>query len=124
MPTALIVDDNEAMARAIAQMVTLLDWDAQVVLGPRSAIQAINRLRPTLILLDLNMPGIDGKEILKFVRRDPMLSGTAVVFVSAEDDPVVVQALKAAGALDYLVKPVELDQLEAVLHKIKPPAAR
>ena len=120
MPTVLVVDDNKQMADTIARMATLLDWKAEVALGSRAALEMIRRLQPQLILLDMNMPGIDGGEVLKFVKRDPLLTKTAVVFLSIEGPPEVQEKMRSLGALDYLLKPIDLDQLEAVFKKVLP----
>jgi CheY-like chemotaxis protein len=109
------------MAKTLSDMVTLLDWETQVVNSPRAAIELIRRKRPGLILLDLNMPGVDGLEVCRYIQREPSSAGTPVVFVTAEDDPGVKQRAKEAGAMDYLVKPVDFDSLEQTLKKI--PAA-
>ena len=120
MPTVLVVDDNKQMADTIAQMATLLDWKAEVALGSRAALEMIRRLQPQLILLDMNMPGIDGGEVLKFVKRDPLLTRTAVVFISAEGTPETQEKMRDIGAMDYLLKPIDMDQLEAVFEKVLP----
>ncbi len=121
MSYVLVVDDNTVMAEALADMVRVLDWPAQVAQGPRAALQALQRAQPALILLDLRMHGIDGIEVLKYIKRDPMYGQIPVVFVTAEDDPDVEEKTRAAGASDYLVKPVEVDRLEALLSTIKKP---
>ncbi|HEC22408.1 MAG TPA: response regulator [Chloroflexi bacterium] len=115
----LIVDDDKDMAQTLADMVSLFDWDTQIVHGPRSALQAIYRRPPALILLDLNMPGVDGMEVCRYIKRDPIAQGTSVVFVTAEDDPGIMQKAREAGAMDYLVKPVDIDQLEGILNKVR-----
>ena len=121
MPKALIVDDNKDVATTIARMVEILDWKAVAVFSPRAALEAIRRESPNIILLDMNMPGIDGAEVLKYVKRDPTLNTTAVVFISAEGPPEVQEKMRSLGALDYLLKPIDFDQLEAVLDKVVPP---
>ncbi len=118
MPYVLVVDDNQEAANAIADVVRLLGWQAEVAPGPRAALHAVQRVPPALILLDLNMAGISGLEVLKFIKRDPSLIDIPVVFISAEDDPDTQQKTREAGALDYLVKPVDLDRLEAILEKV------
>jgi len=120
MSYILIVDDDQMMAKTLSDMVTLLDWETQVVNSPRSAIELIRRKRPGLILLDLNMPGVNGLEVCRYIQREPSSAGTPVVFVTAEDDPGIKQQAKEAGAMDYLVKPVDFDRLEQLLKKISP----
>ena len=117
MSHVLVVDDDLATAEAVADMVSLLGHETQVALGPRKAIESIHRGAPTLILLDLNMPGVNGLEVCRYIKRDPLASDTPVIIVTAEDAPTVIEAAKEAGASGYLVKPVEFDKLEMLLEQ-------
>ncbi|GAB4470654.1 MAG: hypothetical protein Kow00124_07020 [Anaerolineae bacterium] len=119
MSYVLIVDDDKQVADAIADMVSLLDRQTKVVHSPRAAMLLIQQRPPDLMLLDLNMPGVNGIEVLGFIKRDPLARDIPVVFVTAEDDPETKERVRAAGALDYLVKPVDLDQLEAIFAKLE-----
>jgi CheY-like chemotaxis protein len=118
MSYVLIVDDDTNMGQTLADMVGLFDWNTQVVTSPRAAIESLQRNPPSLILLDLNMPGVDGMEVCRFIKRDPVAGDTPVVFVTAEDDPGTKARAREAGALDYLVKPVDIDRLEEILVKL------
>jgi DNA-binding response OmpR family regulator len=118
MTYILIVDDDAMMAQTLADMVELFDWKTTIVHGPRHAMHAIQNDPPALILLDLNMPGVDGMEVCRFIKRDPVAEKTMVVFVTAEDDPSIQQKAREAGAADYLVKPVDVDRLESILDKL------
>ncbi|NDJ51572.1 MAG: response regulator [Chloroflexi bacterium] len=121
MSYVLIVDDDKMVAEAIADLVDLYDWHAKIVHGPRAAFDQIHRDPPALVLLDLNMPGVDGFEVMSYIRRDPIAEKTPIVFVTAEDDQGTRDKAKEAGALDYLIKPVDPEQIEAILNKIKSP---
>lgn len=118
MSYVLIVDDDHEMAQALSDMVGLFDWNTHIVTSPRAALEMIQRNRPSLILLDMNMPGVNGMEVCRYIKRDPIAGNTPVVFVSAEDDPQTKEKAREAGAMDYLVKPVDLDQLEQLLDKL------
>ncbi len=118
MSYVLIVDDDRNMAQTLADMVSLFDKPTVIVHSPRAAIQTLRDKPPALILLDLNMPGVDGMEVCRYIKRDPMAGDTPVVFVTAEDDPAMMQKARDAGAADYLVKPVDVDRLETVLSKL------
>ena len=63
------------------------------------------------------MPGVNGLEVCRFIKRDPVSRSTPVVFISAEDDPSVMKEAKEAGASGYMIKPVDFDSLEDVLEK-------
>ena len=118
MSYVLIVDDEPIIAEALADMVSLFDWETVIVYGPRAAIKALQSNPPALILLDLNMPGVDGLEVCRYIKRDPLAGHTPVVFVTAEDAPAIRQQALDAGASDYLIKPIDIDRLESVLERI------
>jgi DNA-binding response OmpR family regulator len=118
MTYVLIVDDDATMAQTLADMVELFDWKTTITHGPRQAMHVIQNNPPALILLDLNMPGVDGMEVCRFIKRDPIAEKTMVVFVTAEDDPSIQAKAREAGAADYLVKPVDVDRLETILDKL------
>ncbi len=129
MSYILIVDDDTSMAQTLADMVGLFDWQTQIVNSPRAALELLQRNLPGLILLDLNMPGVDGMEVCRYIKRDPIAGQTPVVFVTAEDDPGTRARAREAGAMDYLIKPVDMDRLEEVLNRLptrpgQPPAAK
>ena len=70
---------------------------------------------PKLILLDLNLPGLSGAEVLQTLRNDPQTARIPVVMLSANAVSTQIERLLAAGARNYLTKPFELDQFLAVL---------
>lgn len=118
MSYILIVDDDQNMANAIADMVSLFDWPTQIANGPRQAIRLLHSKRPALMLLDLNMDGVNGLEVCRYIKRDPITKDTPVIFVTAEDDPSFIEKAREAGAIDYLIKPVDIDKLESILEKL------
>jgi CheY-like chemotaxis protein len=118
MSHVLVIDDDPATAESLADMVSLLGHNTKIALGPRKAIVNIKDSLPALILLDLNMPGVSGMEVCRYIKRDPAAKDIPVVFITAEDDPTVIEQAKEAGAVGYLVKPVEFDALETVLAQV------
>lgn len=75
--------------------------------------------RPGLILLDLNMPGPDGRAILKLLKSDPATSQIPVVILTTSDDDWSINECYAAGANTYVKKPVDLDGFFKALHALK-----
>jgi two-component system response regulator len=65
--------------------------------------------RPGLILLDLNLPGTDGRAVLAEIRRDPELATTPVIVLAVSDDERDIEECYRAGANSYLKKPVDLE---------------
>mgnify|MGYP001480068732 CR=1 FL=1 len=119
MSYVLIVDDDVEISKVIADMVQLIGWRTQIVHSPRAAMMKVQSSPPALILLDLNMPGVDGIEVLGYIKRDPMAGDIPVVFVTAEDDPGIKERVRKAGAMDYLIKPVDFDDLESILDRLR-----
>jgi CheY-like chemotaxis protein len=115
MSYILIVEDDPRMADTLASMVRLLGYEATAVHNARMAIEASTRERPELILLDQNLPGVNGVEVCRFIKRDPLLGDTPVIFVSVEGRQEIIEAAKEAGAAAYLVKPIGLDELETTI---------
>jgi CheY-like chemotaxis protein len=120
MSYVLVVEDNPRTAKAISDMVELIGWEVYVAHSPRAAMQQMQLRMPALILLDFNIPGVDGLEVCRFIRRDPTVGEVPVVFISAESDPAIIAEAKKAGANDYLVKPVDIEVLEHILKDINP----
>lgn len=73
---------------------------------------------PSLLLLDLNMPGLHGFEVLSAIRERVVFAGLPVVIFSTSDDPADVRKAYALGADGYLVKPMEFDDLIEVLKSL------
>jgi DNA-binding LytR/AlgR family response regulator len=114
-PTALIAEDEpllrEALAHQLAQVWPELEIVAQARNG-REAIRLFEMWTPDVCFLDVRMPGISGVDVAQHVGRR-----AHIVFVTAYDR-YAVQAF-AQGALDYLVKPVELERLAATVTRLQ-----
>ncbi|MFQ5653942.1 MAG: response regulator [Planctomycetota bacterium] len=115
----LIVEDDESVARTIK---TVLEGSGLEVHVARDGFQAGSMLKeylPSVMTLDLLMPGISGLEVIHFVRMSPDLAATKILVVSALPEIKLKEAL-AAGADDVLGKPFENGELAAkVLHLAK-----
>jgi two-component system response regulator len=74
---------------------------------------------PALILLDLNMPGIDGRKVLAMVKQDPALKKIPVVILTTSSDERDVKQCYELGASTYIQKPVDFDGLIAAVSRIK-----
>lgn len=118
MAIVLAVDDSPS----IRQMV-------KVVLGPagHTVIEAGDgaeglakaKANPVdIVITDLNMPVMDGLEMIRHLRGLPSLTGVPIVFLSTESDDGVKHKAKAAGATGWITKPFKPDQLLAVVSKL------
>ncbi|WP_377839154.1 diguanylate cyclase [Bosea sp. UC22_33] len=101
----LLVDDQvmvcEAVRRALAHHG---DVDFHYCTDPLEAIAVAQRVKPTVILQDLVMPGVDGLDLVRQYRKHPALHAVPVIVLSTKEDPATKSEAFQAGANDYLVK--------------------
>jgi CheY-like chemotaxis protein len=116
--TALVVDDNRETADGIVKMLSLLGFQSRPVYSPRLAIEGMARGLPHLLVLDVHMQGVDGGEVIRFIRRDPRLAAVPILAVSSDTQDAIVAGILSAGADAFLAKPVEFDELEKTVEKI------
>jgi PleD family two-component response regulator len=116
----LVVDDDKQMATNLADMLKMLNHNVTMAFGPRGALFHLGQMRPDILFLDINMPGIDGLEICRYLRRDPNTAGIPIVVISAHEEPAYKDAAARAGANYYIVKPPMFEDLELALKHIMP----
>jgi CheY-like chemotaxis protein len=117
MTDGLIIDDNRQTADALQQMLGLLDIPAKVSYGSSPAMSILASFVPRFICLDINMPGVDGTEVLAYIRREPRLMKVPVIIITSDDQPETRQHVLRGGAQAMVIKPVTLDVLEGALKK-------
>lgn len=113
----LIVDDDPGMVHLLAR--TLLDF-AQLHFAVRGD-DALNKLaqhRPDLLVIDAELPDIDGYAVIDHLRATPALANTPVVMVTAHDDAEHRQRAFAAGVLDFFTKPIDRDLIRLRVQQI------
>ena len=116
---ALVIDDTRITANSLAQMLSLLGYQARVAYGSRAAIEGVGQRVPDVILLDINMPGIDGVEVCRFFRRDPRTANVPILAMSTETQEAMVARMREAGANAFLPKPIDFDSLEKALKEVE-----
>jgi two-component system chemotaxis family response regulator WspR len=101
----LLVDDQVMICEAVRRMLaTQPDMDFHYCTDPMEALAVAERVKPTVILQDLVMPGIDGMELVRHYRKTATTHSVPVIVLSAKDDPSIKSEAFQAGANDYLVK--------------------
>jgi signal transduction histidine kinase len=101
----LVVDDTPDNLRLLSAMLTGQGYEVRKALNGKMALTACQMLLPDVILLDINMPGMDGYEVCQQLKADSKTSAIPIIFISALDD--VLDKVKAfdAGGVDYITKP-------------------
>lgn len=116
---ALVIEDNEsnvALVRAVLSRRP--EWTMAAARDGESGLREARAHPPSLILLDLHLPGLGGASVLAELRADPLLREVPVVIVSADALPTTVQHLLSQGATDYLTKPIDVARLLALLDRV------
>ncbi len=109
----LIVDDIPENLQMLSALVKASGYSPRPVLSGAEALETALRNPPDLILLDINMPDIDGYEVCRFLKDEPLLRDIPVMFVSAYNQPLdKVKAFKVGG-VDYINKPFQFEEVQA-----------
>ena len=118
MKTCLVVDDCAVVRKAARQILEGLDFRIVEAKDGEKALQACKRNLPDVILLDWNMPVMDGYEFLKALRRLPGGDRPKVVFCTTENDVVHIARALHAGANEYIMKPFDKEIVEAKFQEV------
>jgi CheY-like chemotaxis protein len=117
----LVIDDDQTVREVMARFLEREGFVVRVASGGREGLRLAQELRPAAITLDVNMPDLDGWTVLAAIKGDPLLSNIPVVLLTIEDNKNRGYAL---GAADYMVKPIDREQLAAMLHGLSNAAGR
>ena len=111
----LVVDDEDSIRQALERFATRLGYHAVMARDGVTALERVAQNRFELMLCDVRMPGVSGVELVpRVLERDP---DVAILMLTAVDEPrTAVECLKL-GAYDYLIKPVDLDELELAMRR-------
>lgn len=113
----LVVDDDPITAETIQRTLQKGGFEAKTVNDGFQAGAALMSYLPAVMTLDLQMPGLDGFDVLEFVRKEKKLARIKVLVVSASEKSVLQRALDA-GADDVLEKPFDLDELNSKVNRL------
>lgn len=123
--TIVIIEDDKAVAELVRTV--LADepsWQALVVHDAHEARELLRFVRPDALVLDVNLPGMSGIDLLSFLRRQPSWHNPAVVIMSANvSQAQAVAALGDSAGKYYLAKPFDIDELVALVGEAMAEAA-
>jgi two-component system alkaline phosphatase synthesis response regulator PhoP len=106
MPTVLVVDDEVGALTLVSIMLEKGGLDVLKAQNAHTALNILKTEQPDLIILDIMMPEMDGIELCQVIRSNAMIEEIPIIMLSARSDPKSVKSGLAAGANDYIQKPV------------------
>jgi two-component system response regulator RpaA len=123
-PQILVIDDEETLVKSIERMLRK-EYQVSIAYSGIQGLKIARRVKPDLVVLDILMPGMDGYDTCRELRKDPLLRSTPVLFLSALSSVDSKVTSFEAGADDYLVKPFDIRELllriKAILRRSQQP---
>jgi CheY-like chemotaxis protein len=107
----LLVEDAPFLRYAFGRLLRMHGFEVKEANDGREALACVPKFRPQLVVTDLIMPGMDGIELIRRLRADPETAGLPVVAITGDASDQAADRARAAGAAEFLAKPVELPVL-------------
>jgi two-component system chemotaxis response regulator CheY len=118
MKTCLVVDDSSVIRKVARRILEGLQFTIVEAEDGQQALECCRRTMPDAVLLDWNMPVMDGYDFLKVLRRLPGGEGPKVVFCTTENDVAHIARALHAGANEYIMKPFDKEIVEAKFQEV------
>ncbi|MGB8169326.1 MAG: response regulator [Chthoniobacteraceae bacterium] len=116
--TIMTVDDSASMRQMISFTLTQAGHKVIEACDGRDALTKLGGIVPDMLITDLNMPNMDGIELIRQARALPTLKYTPIIMLTTESQDEKKQAGRAAGATGWIVKPFKAEQLTGVVSKL------
>lgn len=113
MKSCLVVDDSRVIRMVARRILEQLGFEIQEAVDGQEALSSCRKQMPDAILLDWNMPVMNGIDFLRALRSESNGGAPVVVFCTTENDMSHIREAIAAGANEYIMKPFDRDILEA-----------
>lgn len=113
MKKIMIIDDNETNLKMMDLVLSKAGYKTDTIINPKFAIDVITEAKPDLLLLDINMPEVNGFHICKEMKKNKDLAKIPVIFVSTLTNAEYIAGGLAMGAVDYITKPIKADEVKA-----------
>jgi len=115
MARVLLIEDDDAIRMSLGKSLTAAGHVVSAVAAGADGVAAVAREKPEVLLLDLGLPDLDGRDVLAMVRA---VSDVPVIVATARDDDASVVRLLDAGADDYVIKPFSAAQMDARIRAV------
>lgn len=116
--TILTVDDSASVRQMVGFTLKRAGYDVVEAYDGRDALAKLTHQPVQMVIADLNMPNMDGIELIRQLRREPNHRFVPIIMLTTESEPAKKQAGREAGATGWIVKPFTPEQLVAVVAKV------
>ncbi len=113
----LVVEDDPDLNETVGAYLELEGFGYRRALDGETALREVRRQLPSLVLLDLMLPDLDGLEVCRRIRADAATQGVPVVILSALNESRLREMARSLGVLEYLTKPFDPDMLMAAVRR-------
>lgn len=114
--TVLIIDDSGLVLRSLKDILQS-DFDVKIAISGKLGLKMVPEVRPDVILLDYEMPGMNGSEVFDEVRKLPEGKDVPIIFLSSMDDRTTIYELMQKKPAGYILKPARQTKLLAAINK-------
>lgn len=115
---ALVVDDSQTMRNMVSVAMKKIGFDVMLAKDGVEAIQALEGKNVDVVITDINMPNMDGIELIRLLRENPTSKFTPILVLTTEDGENIKKAGKEAGATGWVVKPFNPEILCNTVKKV------
>ena len=115
---ALIIEDDQKLATIFAAALEAAEFETEIIRDGQRALDQLKVAVPNIVVLDLHLPQVSGKDILQTIRSDKRFTETRVILATA--DPIRAETLRNEADL-ILIKPISFGQLRDLAARLRPP---
>jgi CheY-like chemotaxis protein len=119
MLDVLIVEDDDDSREMLSEIITVLGYRAHAARDYPQALDAVGKAPPDVAFVDLGLPGVDGCEVARRLRKHPACQSLYLVALTGYGNPEDEAATRAAGFDEHLLKPLGVDRVRRVLSSVE-----
>lgn len=118
MKKVLVVDDSETIRQHVAEALTRAGFQVVEASDGAAGLQKVSQQEFSMIILDVNMPLLNGLEMLERLKQDPKTANIPVLMLTTEAQRSMIERARHNGAKAWLIKPIKVESLISTVNKV------
>jgi two-component system chemotaxis response regulator CheY len=118
MPKVLVVDDSPSVRQQVAMALKASGHEVVEAVDGQDGLERVRKEMFAAVISDINMPRMNGLDMLEAIKRDPKFTSLPVLMLTSEGQASMIERAKAAGARAWIVKPFKAELLVATINKL------